>query len=187
VTLAAAPAGRPAAVGWQDAMLLARVGPAALLGRGASVRLGSPLPARVAAQALVPATTALAAQTASETTLPAAVDVVLVILDARGSTVPPAGPRVLAAGAALTAPPVVVAGGRRLHLFYDVADREDALLRVSVASAEWITAGVVGLRGRAQDWADSFAGATPRQLVADGPLTPAGRVAAHYEAPAEEP
>ena len=56
VTLAAAAAGRPAAVGWQDASLLARVARAGLLCRGASLRLGAPIVTRAGIPALIPAT-----------------------------------------------------------------------------------------------------------------------------------
>ncbi len=185
VTLAAAAPGRPAAVGWQDASLLARVARAGLLCRGASLRLGAPLLTRAGIPALIPATAALAGQAASETALPAAVDVVLVILDARGVAVPSAGARVHAAGGTLAAPPIVVAGGRRLHLFYAVEDREEALLRISVAGEQWVTAGVVGLRGRADEWAAALAGSRPRQLIADGPLTASGSVTVVHESTVE--
>ena len=181
VTLAAAAAGRPAAVGWQDASLLARVARAGLLCRGASLRLGAPIVTRAGIPALIPATVAMAGQAASETALPAAVDVVLVILDARGVAVPSAGPRVHAAGGTLSAPPIVVAGGRRLHLFYAVEEREEALLRISVAADQWVTAGVVGLRGRADEWAAALTGSRPRQLIADGPLTASGSVTVVHE------
>jgi hypothetical protein len=186
VALAASARGQVAAAGWQDSALLARVAQAALLGRGASVRLGAPLRARAGMYALLPATAALAQQTASETTLPAAVDVVLVIIDARGPGLPGAGPRVLATGATLSSAPLVVAGGRRLHLFYTVASRDEALLRVTVASDQWQTAGVLGLRGRAQEWAQALAGGTPRQLIPDGPLTASGSVLVDYEPNREE-
>jgi hypothetical protein len=186
VALAAAARGQAAAAGWQDSALLARVAPAALLGRGASLRLGAPLRPRAGGPELVPATAALAGQTVSETTLPAAVDVVLVILDARGPALPSAGPRVLAAGATLAAPPLVVAGGRRLHLFYTVAERDEVLLRVTVASEAWQTAGVLGLRGRAGEWAQGLAAGSPRQLISDGPLTGAGSVTVVYQPTGEE-
>jgi hypothetical protein len=186
VTLAVAARGRVAAVGWQDAALLSRVAPAALLGRGASLKLGAPLRIRDGVHELVPATAALAQQTACETALPAAVDVVLVIVDARGQTPPVGGPRVLAGGATLSAPPLVVAGGRRLHLFYSVSDRQDALLRVAVAGDEWQVAGVLGLRGRAREWAQALAGGAPRQLIADGPLTATGSVTVTHEPTPEE-
>jgi hypothetical protein len=175
-----------AAAGWQDSALLARVAPAALLGRGASLRLGAPLRTRAGVHALIPATAALAEQTASETTLPATVDVVLVLLDARGQALPSAGPRVLATSATLSSPPLVVAGGRRLHLFYTVTGREEDLLRVAITSDQWQTAGVLGLRGRAEDWAQALAGGTPRQLISDGPLTESGSVTVTHERNLEE-
>jgi hypothetical protein len=181
ISLAAAAHRGVAAVGWQDAALVARVAPAALLARGASVRLGAPLRSRVGALALLPAVAALAQQTASETTLPATVDVVLVILDARGAVLPTGAPRVLATGATLSAPPLVVVGGRRLHLFYTVSDRKEGLLRVAVGGEQWQTAGVLGLRGRAEEWATDLAGGAPRQLISDGPLTAAGSVTVSHE------
>jgi hypothetical protein len=186
VALATAARGHVAAVGWQDAALLARVAPAALLGRGASVKLGAPLRTRDGVHELIPATTALAQQTASETTLPAGVDVVLVILDARAQALPTAGPRVLATGATLSTPPLVVTGGRRLHLFYSVSERGEALLRVAIAADAWQVAGVLGLRGRAEEWAQTLAGGVPRQLIADGPLTATGSVTVNYEPTGEE-
>ena len=186
VTLAATARGGVAAVGWQDSALLARVARAALLGRGASVRLGAPLRTRAGMYELLPGTAALAQQTAAQTTMPAAVDTVLVILDARGQRLPGTGPRVLAAGATLSSPPLVVAGGRRLHLFYAVADRDEALLRVTVASEVWQTAGVLGLRGRPEEWARALAGGVPRQLIPDGPLTASGSVTVAYEPSREE-
>jgi hypothetical protein len=180
------PAG-PAAAGWQDAALLTRVGPAALLGRGSSLRLGAPLPPGAGVHALMPATAALAGQTACETALPVTVDVVLVILDARGAQTPGAGPRVLATGARLAAPRVV-AGGRRLHLFYDVVERDPdrTTLTVAVGSDLWQVAGVLGLRGRAPEWARSVAASGPRQLVTDVPTTTAGSVTVSYQPRGED-
>jgi hypothetical protein len=187
VALGGAPRGRICAVGWQDAMLLARVAPAALLARGATLRLGAPVRGRGGLPSLVSGTRALAGQTASETIMPTAVDVVLVILDARGSVLPAAGPRVLATGATLSTPPQVVAGGRRLHLFYSVGDRQGPLLRVAVSASGWQTAGVLGLRGRAEEWATMLGSTAPRQFVPVGPLTASGGVTVNFELSGEAP
>jgi hypothetical protein len=113
--------------------------------------------------------------------LPAAVDVVLVMVDVRGRAAPTAGPRVVATGATLVAPPIVVVGGRRLHLFYPVADRSDDRLQVAVAGETWQTAGVLGLRGHAGEWAQTLAAGKPRRLVPEGPLTADGVVTVRHE------
>ena len=181
--LAAAPRGRPCGVGWQDALRLAQVGPAALLARGASVRLGAPLRRGAGLPALIPATRALADQTACETTMPSSVDVVLVIVDARGGGVPTGGPRVLSTGATLTSP-LVAAGGRRLHLVYEVHDRSAPLLRIAVAAEQWQTAAVMGLPGRAEEWAEMLGTVAPRQLVPDGPLSGSRTVSIEFESTA---
>ena len=195
VSLAASLPGRPAACGWQDGGLLAQVAPAALLARGASLRLAGPLrstrrSSQRTAQTLVTAVEALAQQPAAETALPAAIDVVIVIVDARGAGVPAAAPRIAVRGATLAAPPLVVTGGRRMHLFYTVTarDPDEPPVRVAVAgAAHWQLAGVVGVNGRADDWADALTASTPRQLVADGPLTTTGEIRLRHETTQERP
>ena len=89
VSLAAAPFGSPPTAGWQSGSLLTQVGPAVLLGRGATLRLPSPLGTRRdgyrTTEALVLAATAVARVTACETFLPAATDVVVVSVDSRSA------------------------------------------------------------------------------------------------------
>jgi hypothetical protein len=161
-------------------MRLTQVGPAALLARGASLRLAAPLRRGSGLPALIPATRALADRTACETTMPSSVDVVVVIVDARGGGVPSAGPRILSTGATLTAP-LVAAGGQRLHLVYAVHDRSEPLLRIAVAAEQWQTTAVMGLPGRAEEWAEMLGTVAPRQLVPDGPLSATGAVSIQFE------
>ena len=96
VSRAVAPAGYPATCGWQDSSLLLQVAPAALLARGATVHLPAPLrtwrDGHRVNQAVVPAAAALAGHRACETTLPAGISVLIVILDHRGAEAPDRAP-----------------------------------------------------------------------------------------------
>jgi hypothetical protein len=113
-----------------------------------------------------------------ETSLPISTDVVLVLLEETEAEAAANGDIAIAAdGAHLAAPPIPVFGGRRRALLYDVVGREEGReeLVVSVASvAGWRLAGVVGLPGKAVEWANRFAGGVPEHVVPDGPLTPDG-------------
>ncbi len=195
VSLAAAPRGGTTAVGWQSAGLLHQVAGAVFLGRGSCVIAPRPITARRAkfrtSQAAVRASEVLDGVPGVETWLPAATGVVFIELDRQDPTAASAGDLGVACdGATLRTPPLVVEGGRRTALLYQV-DRPDAgaeHLAVSVASlAGWRLGGVVGLPGRVQEWAVRMNGGVPEALVPEGPITQDGEVTVRFAVPAGGP
>jgi hypothetical protein len=181
VSLWAAPPGRAPVCGWQTGSLLAQLAPATLLARGAIVQLASPLvtrrDGRRTSQALLHAATAIAGQPSSVTWLPAAADLVLVIVDAAGT--PGILPQV-----SMDGEPTVIAAGRRRYLLYPVTGREPGqpLLAVRVdSSPHWQLAGVLGLPGRLDSWTPVLAGRTAGHLVPDWPLSPHGPVTVQHK------
>jgi hypothetical protein len=181
--------GADVACGWQSANMLVQVGPGALLGRGACVVLSRATVTsrgrQSTTQAVVRALDTVGDLAGVETWLPASVGVVMVLLDQQDPTAASDGDLSIAAdGATLAVPPARVVGGRRKALLYDVVDHDRTAdhLVVAVASrAAWRVAGVVGLPGRAQEWAVRFNGNLPEHLVPDGPLTPDGRLTVRFE------
>jgi hypothetical protein len=184
VSFSAAPPGSSAVVGWQAGNLLPQVGSAALLGRGACLILPQPyVPLKGkqrTTQAMMRVSEAMVQQQGVETWLPVAVGVVGVILDQQDTCAAAEGDFSIAAtGARLQTPPLRIEGGRRKMLLYDVVEREEETdhIIVSVASREGSRfAGVVGLAGRAAEWAARMNGGVQEHLVPDGPLTPDGQV-----------
>lgn len=170
---------RPAAFGWQSGSLLVQVAPAALLASGATVHLASPLitrrGGRRAGQALVRAAHAVAGQPSCVTCLPAAVEVVLVIVDGRGR-----------AEVNLDGEPAVVTAGARRYLLYQVTSREPDKPLISVrvrADADASLAGVLGLPGSPGEWAKALAEGATGHLFASEPASPDGPVTISYQIP----
>jgi hypothetical protein len=192
VSFAAAPAFGLPAVGWQAGDSREKVGPSTLIGRGSSIIL--PRPAHVdlrkqnASLAMVRVADAIRGQAGTETWLPSAVSTVMIILDGQDTAAATDGDFALAVeNATLTTPPIPVAGGRRRTLLYDVAGRiagTDHFV-VSVASKSgWSISGVVGLAGKAIEWANRFHGNVPERITADGPLSAGGSVQVRLLPPA---
>jgi hypothetical protein len=114
-----------------------------------------------------------------ETHLPLTTRVVLVVLEQQDAAAANAGDLAFAVEGGTLAQPQRVLGGTRAGLLYDVLETEPEALQlvVSAASREgWRLAGVVGLNGRAEEWARSMHGGVPRRLVPDTPLTPDGEI-----------
>jgi hypothetical protein len=123
---------------------------------------------------------ALADQAGAETWLPAAVSVVMILLDQADASAADAGDLGIACdGATLATPPVAGSGGRRRALLYDVIMRDEGATRISIAVASkagWSLVGVIGLPGRAAEWAARLNGSVPPDLVPNGPLTASGQI-----------
>jgi hypothetical protein len=188
ISLALAPAHMQPAAGWQSGGHREQVAANTLLGRGAIVRLGkssSPVHrGQKTSHTMVRASRATLQQTGVATTFPNAVSVVMVLLDGQDITAASNGDLAVAAeGASLSKTPIPVGGGRRRAVLYDVMVQRVATFTVSVASrAGWTVSGVVGLAGKAQEWAVRMHGNVPERMVPDGPLTPDGSVRIRFSA-----
>ncbi len=188
VSSAIAPPGGVAATGWQLGEMLPQVGAGTVLCRGGWVSLSRPPRVRrdrtPTSQAMVRMGSATADTAGVQTWLPAATSVVMILLDQQDPTAALDGDLAIAfSGGTLASVPVRVGGGRRLALLYDVTAVEPGVrqIAVSVASAAgWRQAGVVGLGGRAVEWAVRMHGEVPEQLVPEGPLTPDGAVTVRW-------
>ena len=187
VSAVAAPPGQPTAVGWQSTSTLFQLGPTRLIGRGSTITLAQPHTTRRGGQrasiGLATAADALTGQPGSETRLPASITVVMICLDRSGADASPGDLAVGAQGATLLTPPVRVTGGQHRILLYDLepAEPAGASVTISVASlAGWQVTGVVGLRGRAAEWAAAMHGGIPEHFVPDGPIRPTGSVTVTY-------
>jgi hypothetical protein len=184
ITFAASAGGATPAVGWQAGNLFPQVGGSCVLARGAALRLRKAyLPVvnrQKATQSMVRISDALIGQSGAETWLPVAVGVVMILLDRTDSTAAEAGDLGISCdGATLATPPVAGSGGRRRALLYDVIAREQGATRISIAVASkagWALAGVIGLPGRAVEWAARLHGSVPPDLVPNGPLTASGQI-----------
>jgi hypothetical protein len=184
VTFAFAPAGGYSAAGWQVGNSGDMVSASTILARGAIVRLPRPHASlhrhQTVSEAVVTFHDVVRDQVGIETRFPTTVTVVCILLDGQDVTAAADGDLAIAAdGARLVTPPIPVGGGRRRMLLYDLADRDRKLDHISISvgsSRGWRVAGVVGLTGRAIEWANRFQGDVPERLVADGSLTPEGSV-----------
>jgi hypothetical protein len=160
------------------------VGGSCVLARGAALRLRKAyLPVvnrQKATQSMVRISDALIGPSGAVTWLPVAVGVVMILLDRTDSTAAEAGDLGISCdGATLATPPVAGSGGRRRALLYDVIAREQGATRISIAVASkagWALAGVIGLPGRAVEWAARLHGSVPPDLVPNGPLTASGQI-----------
>jgi len=185
VSAMAAPPGARAATGWQTGNVACQVGGSALLVRGGYLRL----PAHALSfhfdqqigQSAVKLSDVMIDQEGAETWLPASTSVLMVLLDAQEVTAAEEGDLAITVDGARPGSPLRVTGGRRRAVLYDVLERvgQREFLTVAVASRRGFRlAGVVGLPGKAQEWATRLNGEVPAHLVPDGPLTPDGEVVA---------
>jgi len=68
---------------------------------------------------------------------------------------------------------------------YDVTGQKDETFTVAAASKRgWQISGVVGLAGKAQEWAVRMHGDVPERMIPDGPLTPDGMIRVRLARPA---
>jgi hypothetical protein len=184
VSFIAAPAGGLAAVGWEAGNYREQVSGLTLLGRGAAIVLPRVTTTAHRTQAtslaMIRVTSAVRDQNGLETWLPVATSLVMIILEGQDPTAAAAGDLALAVdGAKFSGAPIPVGGGRRRALLYEVIEHEPAAERIAVSIASqsgWRVTGVVGLKGRAVEWATRMHGALPERIVPDGPLTPDGQV-----------
>jgi large repetitive protein len=188
----AAPGTGLPAVGWQSGNFLAQVGPATLLGRGATIRLARHASPRVrglkTSYSMVRVSQSTLGQQGIETRLPSSTTVVMILLDGQDPTAAADGDLALAVeGARFVTPPIPVGGGRRRALLYDVTYSSSVLAGFSDAHADsftvsaaskkgWQVSGVAGLHGKAIEWANRLHGDVPERVVPDGPLTAEGSV-----------
>jgi len=189
VSLMLAPAGRIPAVGWQSGMQLEQVGAHTLLARGASLHTAQVVTAplkTLSSTGLIAAERAVADQSAVTTRLPAAVTVVAFLLEQNDATAAFDGDLAVSVeGAIMSLPPLVVLGGTRRTVLYDVRATEEAQAQgwfdISVASEKgWRLGGVIGLQGQATDWADRLDGDTPPTFIDDRALSADGDVRARF-------
>jgi hypothetical protein len=92
-------------------------------------------------------------------------------------------------GATLATPPLRVVGGARKILLYDVTqvtNNDHLVIAVASRSGSRLS-GIIGLSGRAQEWAALWNGGIPEHIVPDGPLTPDGSVTVTITAVASAP
>jgi hypothetical protein len=88
-------------------------------------------------------------------------------------------------GAVVALPPLVVVGGTRRAVLYDVRATDEAQKRswfeFTVASeAGWRLGGVIGLQGSATEWADRLDGDVPPTFIDDQALSADGEVRARF-------
>jgi hypothetical protein len=186
VSLAFARAGTLPIVGWQSSNEVQQVGQRTYLARGAAVEISAAGAAskrgQRAIQGMVTLAAVLPGQQAVETLLPSAVSVLGILLDVQDACADDEGDLAVAVdGKRLVAAPLVVLGGRRKVLLYDLAlddaARPQPHFAVAVASRAGLRlAGVLGMGGTAQEWAVRMNGQVPPNLVLDGPLVPHGEV-----------
>jgi Family of unknown function (DUF6603) len=183
-----APTGETAALGWQAAGTLIQIGPSRFMARGATLRVIKAHATRrngqKASQGTPRAGDVANGQLGVETRLPAAIDIVMIALDVEDETAAENGDLALglSGGNLSTTPLRVIMGGRRL-LLYDVAARDPkaVALLVSVASVSGHKiGGVIGLYGRASEWANRLSQGVPDQFVPDGALSPGGSLIVTY-------
>ena len=169
---------------------MAQVGPTTILGRGSCLMLPQTyIPLRkgqALSQTMIRVSNAVAEQIGTETWLPTSIGVVMILLDLQDGTASSDGDLALSAdGATLATNPVRVLGGRRRALLYDVSDPDLQANHITIGVASitgWRASGVVGMAGRAQEWATSLQGKVPEHIVPDGPLTPDGSISVRLAA-----
>lgn len=184
VSIAYAPQGKIPAVGWQIGNHAPQIGGRALLTRGSSLLLSThSVPNRSkqkTSDAFAQISYAQANQVGSETRLPKQINTLLVLLDQKNADAASAGDLVIGVtGATVQTPPVIVTGGVRTALLYDITGQDEKAANISVAVGSlqgWALAGIAGLQGNAQSWAVRWNGKIPEQIVPDGALTPNGTV-----------
>jgi hypothetical protein len=131
-------------------------------------------------QTMVRVSDAVAEQIGTETWLPTSIGVVMILLDLQDAGASADGDLSLTAqGATLAASPIRILGGRRRALLYDVSDADPKSDHITIGVASvtgWRISGVVGMAGKAQEWATSLQGKVPEHIVPDGPLTADGSI-----------
>jgi hypothetical protein len=183
-----APTGQTAALGWQSTGTLTQIGPSRFFARGATLRIirahATSQNGQNASYGVPRAADVVTEQLGVETRLPAAIDVVMIVLDIQDQTAGADGDLALAAsgGTLVATPQRVITGGRRL-LLYDVVATEPkaSALLISVASRSGhkIDA-VIGLHGEADEWANRFSAGLPDHFVPHNALSPGGSVTVTY-------
>ncbi len=179
-----APAGAIPATGWQTGNVVEQVSATSLLCRGGSITIPvAHVPRRggqTTSQAQVRLAAAVVDAAGVQTHLPLSTGVVMLLLDEQDPTAADQGDLAISVdNGTLSGTPVRVGGGRRLALLYDVIARREgapALIIAAASAAGFRVAGVVGLQGRAAEWAARMAGNAPEHIVPDGPLTPDGEI-----------
>jgi hypothetical protein len=119
----------------------------------------------------------------------------MILLDLQDSSASADGDLALSCqGATLSSTPIRILGGRRRALLYDVSNVDPKADHITVGVASitgWRLSGVVGMPGKAQEWATDLHGKVPEHIVPDGPLTPDGsisvRMVANPNSPASKP
>lgn len=188
VTSNFAPTGQTAAVGWQSANTLVQIGPSRFLARGAAVRIvrahATARNGQKASYGMPRAADVVDGQLGVETRLPIGSEVVMIALDIGDFSAAQSGDLALAAsgGTLADTPQRVTTGGRRL-LLYDVVGRDakaNAII-LSIASVSgYRLGGVVGLHGKASEWANLLSSGVPDQFVPDGAVSPGGSLTVTY-------
>jgi hypothetical protein len=171
LSLSAAP--KPVfAVGWQSESQLHVVGDRTALVRGARLKLSSATRDR----GLVHATRLLATQPTTETTLPGAIDAVLLVGALSDPTAAARTDLVVGVTGGSVGAPSLFGSRTEEAALYPVTDRGTEL-RIAVGSVTgYRLTGVVGLRGQPKELAARLHGTSLRGLVPDGPLTAGGSV-----------
>jgi Family of unknown function (DUF6603) len=172
VSRRAAPAGAIAATGWENGNRAILVAPATVLARGAWLRLVKPTRR---ALGIVELADVVSEAAAAETWLPADTGLVVVLLEGLDDSAVRAGDLALSvSGGELEGPVARSVAGRRRALAYRVR-ASAAPLTIGVASRSgFAVAGVIGLSGRVEDFAERFATGVPEGLVSDEPLSAHG-------------
>ena len=131
-------------------------------------------------QTMVRVADAVADQIGTETWLPTSVGVVMILLDLQDATATANGDLASASRARLSRRDrFVFSAGGGAHCFTTSAKsmpRPPTSRSASAAATGWRLAGVVGMPGKAQEWATDLQGKVPEHVVPDGPLTPDGSV-----------
>jgi len=187
ICLTHAPQGSTPVVGWQIGNHAPQISGRALLTRGSSLLLSTHYVASHGKQktsdALAQISYALADQVGSETRLPTQIETILILLDRQGGDEASAGDLAIGVtGATVHTPPLLVVGGNRSGLLYDITSHDGKAVSISVAVGSltgWALAGVAGMQGSAQSWAVMWNGKVPEHVVPDGALTPDGVLTVH--------
>lgn len=174
-------AGDPVACGWELGQQLPRFGERTMIARGSVVLL--PRPGTSVARRRTATTTRIAehaaAQPGIETWLPLAASVAIVRLDLVDPTAADAGDLGVSIRGARAATPLRVDGDRRLSLVYPLLaeDGPRPYIELGVASRHaFRIAGVVGVSGTADEWAERLRRSPAMRLVSGFVVGPAAEL-----------
>jgi large repetitive protein len=186
----AAPArtAEPEVSGWQHGNIFPQVADGTILVRGGFVHLAAAHHAevrrQVASQSMAPIEAVMRGQPGAETWLPVTTQVVLVLLDHPDAAHASAADYVVTAdGWQEASEPIVLSYPGLRAMLFDVSTRAGGARRIGVTvavRAGWTMAGVVGLPGRAAEWATRLRDAIPPGIVSDRPATPDGTAQVRY-------